>query len=163
VTPVRPLTLAARVFHYGRYGAHAEDERLPQLFVGYPSLVRGYEAARFRGGRCVLGGCPDDDPLAGSKLLVGNVELRIPAFFFRRDRPWGPVPAEVALFFDAGVAWTNRDAPRGLGGTREWARSYGAALRVNLFGFLVGEIDYVRPLDRPAKSSLFRFRIAPAF
>ena len=36
-------------------------------------------------------------------------------------------------------------------------RSWGAGARVNLFGFAVIEIDYVRPLDRPLKKSLWQF------
>ena len=58
---------------------------------------------------------------------------------------YGPVPVELALFADAGVAWGNntRDVlghdqrPRGERG-RRGARE--------LFGFAVAEIDYVRPL-----------------
>jgi outer membrane protein assembly factor BamA len=161
--PVRPLTIAARALHFGRYGAHADDRRLPQLFAGHPSLVRGYEVDLYSGGRCILDTCPAADPLAGSKLLVANLELRAPLLFWKRENPYGPIPAELALFFDAGLAWRDHDRPRFLGGSRDWVRSWGAALRFNLFGFAIGEIDYVRPLDRDGPSALWRFRISPGF
>ena len=55
----------------------------------------------------------------------------------------------MAVFGDAGAAW---DRSRGLhftGPDRDLVRSVGAAARINLLGFAVAEIDYVRPLDRP--------------
>src|SRR6185436_12108080 len=39
----RPVTLAMRGLHFGRYGRDAESDRLSTLYVGYPTLVRGYE------------------------------------------------------------------------------------------------------------------------
>src|SRR5262249_31437424 len=38
--PARPVTLAFRVLHYGRYGRDAQDARLTPLFLGYDDLVR---------------------------------------------------------------------------------------------------------------------------
>ena len=37
----RPVTFAARAFHYGRYGSGADRVELGTLFVGAPGLVRG--------------------------------------------------------------------------------------------------------------------------
>ncbi|MFC2169855.1 hypothetical protein ACFLRM_04750 [Acidobacteriota bacterium] len=45
--PVRPFTLAFRFLHYGRYGGNADDSRLPPLFLGYETLVRGYGYTSF--------------------------------------------------------------------------------------------------------------------
>ena len=42
--PAPFYTIAARALHYGRYGAGGEDRRLFPLFIGYPTLVRGYDA-----------------------------------------------------------------------------------------------------------------------
>jgi outer membrane protein assembly factor BamA len=71
---------------------------------------------------------------------------------------------ELALFFDAGTTWSNGTRPLGLGGSRTWVRSWGAALRINLFGFVTGEVDYVRPLDLPSKTGgLWRFRLGRGF
>ena len=41
--PTRPLTIAGRILHVGRYGGDAENNILTPLFLGYPNLVRGYE------------------------------------------------------------------------------------------------------------------------
>jgi outer membrane protein assembly factor BamA len=162
--PVRPLTLAARVTHYGRYGRNAEHARMAPLFVGYPQLVRGYDVGAFGRGRCRPGGCPRIEQLVGSRLLVASVEARVPALFaFNRSRPYGPLPIEAALFFDAGVAWTSGEAPGFLGGSRPGVSSWGATLRFNLFGMAIGELNYVRPLDLPGKSSLWRFNLTPGF
>ena len=162
--PLRPLTLAARALHVARYGAGADDPRLPPLYAGYAPLVRGYDS--LGSPRCLPGaGCERLDELVGSRLLVGNAELRVPAFvWLRRDRPYGPVPAELAFFFDAGTTWTNDSRPSGLGGSRRWIRSWGAAVRVNLFGFATGELDYVRPLDLAGTSGpVWRFRLGRGF
>ncbi len=47
VMPVRPFTLAFRFLHFGRYGRGAEDERLWPLYIGYESLLRGYDYYSF--------------------------------------------------------------------------------------------------------------------
>ena len=41
--------------------------------------------------------------------------------------------------------------------------SVGAAMRINVFGFAVAEIDYVRPLDRPGRGWLWQFNLRPGF
>lgn len=159
--PVRPFTIAARAVHVGRYGPDADDPRVAPLYAGYPHLVRGYEG--LGSSRCRPGGCPRLAGLIGSKLLVANAELRFPALaWLSRDRPYGPVPAELALFFDSGVAWSG-DRPRGLGGSRDWIRSWGAAVRVNLLGLAAGEMAYVRPLDLEGKDAVWRLRLGLGF
>ena len=76
-----------------------------------------------------------------------------------------PGHLEVAFFTDAGVAWTSDLTPRvfGKSGDRPWVRSVGAALRFNAFGYLIGEIDYVKPLDRPDKGWDWQFNFVPGF
>ena len=70
----------------------------------------------------------------------------------------------MAVFADGGVAWgqSNSTLLRRRR-TRSRCRSVGAAMRVNLFGFAVGEIDYVRPLDRPGRGWLWQFNLMPGF
>ena len=52
-------TIAARVLHYGRYGAGGEDGRLVPLYIGYPTLVRGYDVDTLASSECVPAlGCP---------------------------------------------------------------------------------------------------------
>jgi WD40 repeat protein len=167
--PVRPFTLAFRALHYGRYGAGGEDPRLSPLFLGYPGLVRGYDVNSFDASECIddgFGRCQAFDRLLGSRMAVGNAELRFPLVgLFDRNTLYGPVPIELAVFADAGIAWSSdRNAQTGVvAGNREWARSVGAAVRVNLLGFAVGELDYVHPLDRPTRGWLWEFNLIPGF
>jgi len=82
---------------------------------------------------------------------------------FSRKSYYGAFPIEMAVFADAGIAWTSDIKPRFAGGTREWARSAGVAWRVNVLGFAIAEIDFVRPLDRSRKGWLWQFGLTPGF
>jgi outer membrane protein assembly factor BamA len=166
--PVRPFTLAFRGLYYGRHGRSAGDGRLPTLYLGYPGLVRGYDSGSFRAEECGIqpdGSCPVFDRLLGSQVGILNAEVRFPLWaLFRPGRDfYGPLPIEMAVFADAGTAWgptVNTVSGEGL---NEWVRSAGVAMRVNLFGFAVGEINYVRPLDRPGRGWLWQFNLRPGF
>jgi len=165
--PVRPFTFAVRGLHYGRYGNGAEDSRLTPLFIGYQGLVRGYDFGSFDANECQsldLNTCEAFDRLLGSRVAVASAELRFPLLgLFSRKSFYGPFPIEMALFADAGMAWTSDTKPNFAGGDREWVRSAGAALRVNVFGFAVAEFDYVRPLDRSRRGWLWQFGLTPGF
>jgi len=165
--PFRPVTLAGRALHIGRYGGSSEDTRLVPLFLGYPTLVRGWDAGSFEPGECSTtgdGSCPEFDRLVGSRILVLNGEVRVPAAgLFTGDLDYGPLPVELFAFADAGVAWTRDVDPTFAGGSRDWVMSVGAGARVNLLGFAIGEFNLVRPLDRPAKGWTFVFNFRPAF
>jgi WD40 repeat protein len=167
VMPVRPFTFAFRALHYGRYGGGGEDTRFTPLFLGYPNLIRGYDVGSFEGRECISdgrSGCPIFDQLEGSKLLVGNLELRFPLLgVFGGSSFYGPFPIEAAIFADTGVAWTSADKPSFLSGDRELVSSVGVALRVNVLGFFIVEADYVHPLDRPQKKWLWQFNFTPGF
>ena len=163
VMPVRPLTLAGRVLHVGRYGLSGDDTRLVPLFLGYSTLVRGYDVNSFRASECsptADGSCPEFDRLLGSRLLVVNAEARVPAVgLFTGRLDYGPVPVELLAFFDAGVAWTRTERPIFADGTREWVTSVGGGARVNLFGFAVAEFNMARPLQRGGRGWLFVFNL----
>jgi Tol biopolymer transport system component len=164
--PVRPFTVALRGLHYGRYGRDGEDARLSPLYLGYPGMVRGYEIGSFDPVECgnQPSQCPVFDQLVGSRLALATAELRFPLVgVFSRRTFYGPLPIEIALFGDAGVAWTSDIDPSFLGGPRDLVRSAGAAIRFNLFGYLIGEIDYVRPLDRPGRGWMWQFNLTPGF
>lgn len=165
--PARPFTVAVRGMHYGRYGADAEDPRLTPLFIGYQGLVRGYDYGSFDANECEsldLTTCEAFDRLNGSRVAVAGAELRFPLLgLFSRKSYYGAFPIEMALFADAGIAWTSDIKPRFAGGTREWARSAGVAWRVNVLGFAIAEIDFVRPLDRSRKGWLWQFGLTPGF
>ena len=165
VMPVRPFTFAGRAMFYGRFGADGEDFRLPTMFLGYSGLVRGYDPGSFEAGECGIaadGSCPAFDRLIGSRLGILNAEVRFPLLgLFGAQNFYGPLPIEMALFGDAGIAWGETNSPFA-GGSQEWARSVGLAARMNLFGFAIGEVAYVKPLDRQ-RGWLWQFSLRPGF
>ena len=155
--PVRPFTIAARILSYGRYGKSAEDDRLIPEFLGYPGLVRGYDINSY-----------SDESytnLEGSKILVGNLELRFPLLgvFGIGSGFYGYFPVEFAGFYDTGVAWYNDEKPSFLGGDRTPVSSAGVGLRINLFGYAVGEVDYVHPFDHPGTNYVWEFNLLEGF
>lgn len=171
---LRPLTLAMRGVHFGRYGADAESGLLRDLFVGQSQAIRGYEAHTFSIGECSaapVGGdeCPEFSRLNGSRIAFVNLELRIPLIgndrFGLINFPF--LPTELTPFVDAGVAWRASESPS-LRFDRSTAErvpvvSVGVATRINLLGYAVVEIFYVRPLHRPGKSGYFGFQFAPGW
>jgi hypothetical protein len=165
--PVRPVTIAGRILHYGRYGPDAEDARLAPLYLGYSGLVRGYDFDSFDAGECeptAASPCPVYDRLVGSRVAVANLEVRFPLVgVFTGELEYGPVPIEGLVFADAGVAWGRLDEPTFFGGDREVVRSVGAGVRVNALGFAILELAAARPLDRPEKGWLFSFNFQPGF
>ena len=73
--PARFYTIATRLMHFGRYGAGGEDPRLTPLYLGYPSLVRGYDVGSFDETDCpptLDGSCPAADRLTGSRMAVAT-------------------------------------------------------------------------------------------
>jgi Tol biopolymer transport system component len=164
--PAPFYTFATRVIHYGRYGSGGEDSRLYPLYIGYPSLVRGYDVNTLDGNECgaIVNVCPAFDRLVGSRILVANMEFRFPLLrpFGASPGMYGPVPVEVALFTDAGVAWTQATTPELFGGQAQGVSSVGAAFRVNFLGFAVGEFSFAHPLQRE-KNWVFQFHLSPGF
>jgi Tol biopolymer transport system component len=165
--PVRPYTIALRGMYYGRVGEDAEDGQLPALFLGYPGLVRGYDQNSFESTECIggtAGSCPAFDRLIGSRVAIANAELRFPLWgAFGGDQFYGPLPIEAAVFTDAGIAWGQSLRAGTVPGDNKPVVSVGAAIRVNILGFAVAEIDYVRPIDRPRRGWLWQFQFRPGF
>ncbi len=160
---LRPLTLAGRGLHFGRYGLDTEAEQaLGPLFLGQPMLMRGFQYSDLVN-RCLANlqqdgiesedGCALLDQLFGQRIAVANFELRFPLV---RALVLGPgigfPPIEGFLFYDAGVAWGQGTRPVFAGGIQEDAAqrgilsSAGVGGRINVFGYLILEVDYVRPL-----------------
>lgn len=163
---VRPFTLAVRGLHVGRYGGDAEDPRLSELFLGYPSLVRGYDVDSFDATECdsVSGACPVFDRLIGSRMLVGTAELRFPLLgAFTGEYRYGPIPIEGFLFADTGVAWTKGSRPSFADGDRRFVSSVGGGVRVNAFGYVIVQLAGAKPLNRPGSGWRFVFDFAPSF
>lgn len=166
--PVSFYTIAIRAMHYGRYGAGGGDERLFPLFLGYPNLVRGYDVYSFDPTECApttTSECPAFDQLIGTRTLVGNIEFRFPLFrpFGTTRSMYGPLPLELALFVDGGVAWNGGERPSFLGGDRRGVSSVGVAVRANLMGFAIGEFAFSRPQQRPGRGWMFQFNLSPGF
>jgi hypothetical protein len=171
----RPVTLAFRGMHYGRYGTDAESERLTQLYVGQPTLVRGYEIGDISLSECSTvpgnpGACPEFDRLVGSRLAVANLEFRVPLLGIRGfgifNAPY--FPTELSAFVDAGTAWTS-DLTPDLRFTRERTVdrvpvvSAGISARILLGGFAVLQFYYAKPFQRPEESWVTGFVIAPGW
>ena len=167
IMPVRPFTLAFRFLHYGKYGTGADDGRLYPVFLGYESLVRGYNYGSFSIEEVEGGGEDsfDFDRLFGSKLMVANIELRFPILRILGVGKgyYGALPLEFTAFYDVGVAWSNDEKPWFSGGIRRPLSSAGVGLRMNVFGYMILGLSYVHPFERPLKGSYIQFTIMPGF
>ncbi|MDX1585148.1 MAG: hypothetical protein R3222_00330, partial [Balneolaceae bacterium] len=170
---MKPFTLGFRALHSGRYLEDADSERLSPEFLGYESLIRGYNTASFSPTECSVSpgdGCAVFNRLVGSKIGVTNVELRLPvlgaeelALFRSRT-----IPTTLTGFFDGGVAWTKDNAPDFRWTTEPTADnvpvfSTGVSARVNILGYLVAEIYYAVPFQRPEKQGYVGFHISPGW
>ncbi len=149
------LSLAGRAMHLGRYGGDAESPRQRPLFIGSPSMVRGYDQGFSLAEEPVLAS------MQGSRMAVANLEARYPLTGSRGlvggDFTW---PADLALFYDTGTAWNSGTSF--LGADRSLVSSYGLSLRTNLAG-MVFQFSYVRPLDTVDRDWRFQFTIQPGF
>lgn len=123
---IKPVTIAARAYSYVRSGKN--EDALYSLFVGYPYLIRGYENGenvRYYMFNSETGGGPtghydqyDYNSLSGSKVAVGNFEIRIP---FTGPEKLAAVKSDflftdLNFFFDIGLAWRK-------GATVKWDRT----------------------------------------
>jgi hypothetical protein len=162
---VAPVTFAARLYGYGRFG---NTGTLYPLYIGYPFLIRGYEVQTFNNGS---GKIPSNgftsDQLSGNRIAVANFEVRLP---FTGPEKLSQFKSkflftELNLFFDAGLAWDAGDhvkfqsGPDVIGKTpgglniyaqhqRVPATSAGVSLRVNMFGYFVLEPYLAVPFNR---------------
>jgi Tol biopolymer transport system component len=192
IMPVRPTTFAFRLLHFGRYGSDSEatwgdidsdpvpgyeNQRvLSDLYLGYPSIIRGYNDGSFSAQECVASSvsqCDVYNNLFGTRILTANFEYRIPIIgFFGVVPSAGAPPFDIAPFFDVGVAWRDGVSPSlncdGADQTilvncSKVVASIGIAGRLNLLGFMILELDFVNPLSRPDKGWYFQFSLLPAF
>ncbi|PHI18227.1 hypothetical protein CEQ90_19015 [Lewinellaceae bacterium SD302] len=160
------FTLAGRAMHQGRYGGDSDD-LFPQ-YVGSPWFVRGLRANEIAGTLANAGRSFDE--LVGSKLFVGNVELRIPftgpeqiALFKSKF-----LFSDLNFFVDGGMAFNDFSQLNGPVVTLDQngepfinpvtnepfiavpgaspVFTVGASVRVNLFGSIILEPYYAKPL-----------------
>ena len=139
VMPVRPFTVAMRIVHSARYGADGGDPRLLPSYLGSSYLVRGHhEDLRYCQPDATLT-CGDE--LMGNRLLVGNIEVRVPVRgLLSREIEYGMFPMDAFLFADGGVVSS--------GERRTGISSIGGGIRVNAGGLPL-ELGAVRALDGP--------------
>ena len=169
---LRPVTVAWRGMHFGRYFGDADDPtRLRPIYVGDPALVRGYDANSIDPNECTgtpEDACPEFNRLLGSRVAVVNAELRIPLFgtpelglFETRF-----LPIEIAPFVDAGVAWSGDESAeiRFVRNSTERVPvvSAGISTRLNLFGALIVEAFYAYPFQRDV-GWVGGFQLAPGW
>jgi hypothetical protein len=155
---LKPVTLAVRGLGYLRSekyvdGAFSIDY---PLFAGSSYFVRGYDRAVYS---------TEEDPYflqrtIGSKILVGNFEVRLP---FTGPRRLSLIKSnflvtDLNLFFDAGLAFYEFDELKKTSQNyHEPIFSTGVSLRVNLFGYLVLEPYFALPLTAPKSERTWRF------
>jgi Tol biopolymer transport system component len=173
----RPFTLAVRGLFYGNTG---RDANLFPIFLGSTELIRGYTSGSIINNECRGGfantsgytGCSELDQLIGTRIAVGNVELRFPLTrsLVLGFLPVGLPPVEGALFYDAGVAWQNGtkvkfnyDPTNDPLVVRSLLRSYGGSIRVNFLGFVILRFDIAKPLDRPHNKAYWTISLGPTF
>jgi len=157
----KPVTLAVRGMAYGRFGKNSAD--LFPLFVGQPNFMRGYTR------QVLTEDAPElVDQVFGSKIAVGNFEVRLP---FTGPRKLSLIKSgflitDLNLFFDAGLSFYERsdfgeEDPDPLDGRDHIARkpvfSTGVSLRVNLFNYMVLEPYFALPLSVPKENRRWAF------
>ena len=167
----RPIGLAFRLLHYGRYGKSANE--LFPLYLGTPWYLRGLNNETAE--QILLANGRDFEDLLGSRVLVANAEIRIP---LSGPRELALIPAagflsDINFFIDGGLAWYLFDQLSGpiyrLGDDgrplpdpqtglpivvyRQAKPLYttGVSLRINVFGSMVVEPYYAIPLLKPAE------------
>nr|WP_294894480.1 basic secretory protein-like protein [uncultured Pedobacter sp.] len=165
----KPVTFAGRLYGYGRLGDN--NNQLYPIFIGYPYLIRGYEANSFysnSGGQNASKNGFSLDQLIGNRIAVANFEVRLP---FTGPKKLSVIESkflfsELNLFFDAGLAWDkgqtidfNRLAPPQIGVDSKKTPIYdtnvkvpvystGISARVNVFGYFVLEPYLAFPFNR---------------
>jgi Tol biopolymer transport system component len=173
----RPFTLAIRAFVYGNTG---RDAGLFPIYLGSTELIRGYTSGSIFNHECVtsqtvdptsMTGCTALDQLIGTRIAVGNIELRFPLTrsLVLGFLPVGLPPIEGALFYDAGLAWSAGDhlkwrrSPTDPFSVKAPLRSYGASIRANMLGFVILRFDVTKPLDRAYNKSYWTVSLGPTF
>lgn len=157
----KPVTFAVRGMAYGRFGGNSSD--LFPLFVGQPNFMRGYTR------QVLTEDAPElVDQVFGSKIAVGNFEVRLP---FTGPRKLSLIKSgflitDLNLFFDAGLSFYDRtdfqkEDPEPLDGkdhvVRKPVYSTGVSLRVNLFNYIVVEPYVALPLSVPKEQRRWAF------
>ena len=184
---VKPVTFAARFYGYGRFGQADAVSNLYPLFLGYPFLIRGYEAASFYNSTSGSNNGFNINQLSGNRIAVANFEVRLP---FTGPEKLSQFKSkflftDLNLFFDAGLAWNAGDVVKFEGSLKQIgtttdpntnittpvyenaripATSVGISLRINVFGALILEPYWAIPFQRDDVSKpVFGFNFTPGW
>ena len=136
--------------------------------------IRGYENAS-SGYNSTMEGEPFNISwLSGTRMMVGNAELRLPLTGPERlamiKSRW--LLSDLNLFFDSGLAWNrgnkiifDRNSSHDIDENGRFPiYSTGASLRINLFGYLVIEPYYAFPLQNGGlKNGVFGLNLTPGW
>lgn len=153
---LKPVTLAGRAYYYGRVGPDVDQGRIAPVFLGFPSLIHGYDDVILGGNvNDVSGGLAIND-LYGNRILVSNFEIRLP---FTGPKRLAVIPSrylysELNLFMDVGTVWNpptfdSRQATDFVvGRSGRLIASTGLSIRFNFFGQLIIEPYYAIPWQR---------------
>jgi Tol biopolymer transport system component len=153
-----------------------KDESFFPKYLGRADFVRGYDRNQYLSSLCggitgATSSCSATE-LLGSRVALANVEVRFP-LIRRLDVGVVPIslpPLDGLFFFDAGIAWSKGQTPylsrpdnydQSL--QRYLMRSYGAGLRLNLFGFALLRWDYAIALDRTPRKGYWLFTLGQSF
>lgn len=149
---LNPTSIAFRLMHIARLGADAESPVIYPLTFAYPTLTRGNHIDNISGYSNAETGEFSINQIFGSRMLVANLEWRVP--FTGPERlariKSGLFHTELSLFADAGVAWTASSHPvfKQVAETpdeRVPLLTAGASFRVNLLGAVILEAYYAFP------------------
>lgn len=170
---LRPVTLAVRGTHIGRYPGYfrlfensGELESVP-MYLAQPWFIRGYSELNTTELSSRYG--IQIDQLGGSKLLFGGAEIRFP---FTGPERLALINSrflftDLNIFFDTGIAFREYGQLTDAG--RDWPypepvliSSAGVSLRVNLFNALILEPYYAWPLRENSKG-VFGFNFWPGW
>ncbi len=155
------------------------DETAFPKYIASPYFLRGYDRYdplyNSSCGSLVVTGstsqvCNSIEGL-GSRYVLGNVELRFPVIR-RIDLGLLPIslpPVDGLIFYDIGSAWSkgqtlyfSQPANYNPSTQRYLLSSYGAGIRLNLYGFAIIRWDYAIPIDAGRKG-YWRWSIGPSF
>ena len=166
---VKPVTFAAKGYLYTRLGKDADNSLMPPLYLGYETLVRGYNYKAFDRSLLINNNSLEPEDILGSKMLVANFEIRLP---FTGPERLAVIKSsflftDLNLFFDAGVVW-GESARYGVV-ERSFSESKiitstGISTRINVFGQLILEPYYAFPLQLDGNSKgVFGLNFTPGW
>ena len=171
---IRPLTFAIRGLFAGNFGGDPERifSRESLYYPYYRGFVRGYNYNSFDFAKeCRDQDCSVYTRLSGTRAASASTELRFPLLGTEALGliPFPYLPTELVGFADAGMAWNAGDEPFGMIKFRRDTLervpvvSVGSAVRLNLLGYIIFEIYYAYPFQRPDKGGHFGFQLLPGW